>query len=123
MNIDKRSSIRKPVVLSVEVYSFNEHLGHTRTRDINLDGSFIENCSKKLYPHDLLELHFHMHDGDRNPLRLRATVVRSTDEGAGVVFDYGVEEYRRLLNTISTYASDGHTLNVPGFWYVSNSVD
>ncbi len=64
-----------------------------------------------------------MHDGYRNPLRLRATVARSTDQGMGVVFDYGDEEYRRLLNTISTYASDGRTLNVPGFWYVSSSVN
>ena len=123
MNIDKRSSIRKPVVLSVEIYSFNEHLGHTRTRDISLDGSFIETCSKKLYPDDLLELYFNRHAGDRRPLCLRATVVRSTDEGVGVEFDYGVEEYRRLLNTISSYASDGRALNLPGFWSVSSSVD
>lgn len=123
MSINKRSSIRKPLVLSVEVYSFDEHMGRSWTRDISLDGAFIESTSRELYPDDMLELHFHMHDGYRNPLRLRATVARSTDQGMGVVFDYGDEEYRRLLNTISTYASDGRTLNVPGFWYVSSSVN
>ena len=115
MNVDRRSCIRKPLVLSVEVYGFDEYLGHTQTRDINLNGAFIEGCSRELHKNDMLELHFHVHDNERNPLRLRATVVRSTDEGAGVRFDYGVQEYRRLLNTISTYSSDGDTLKIPGF--------
>ena len=123
MNVDRRSSIRKPLVLSVEVYGFDEYLGQTQTRDINLNGAFIESCSRKLYPNDLLELHFNVHDSDRNPLRLRATVMRSTDEGVGVRFDYGAQEYKRLLNTISTYASDGHTREVPGFWYVNSTVN
>lgn len=123
MNVDRRSCIRKPLVLSVEVYSIDEHLGLTQTRDINLNGAFIESCSRALYPNELLELHVHIHDSEQTPLRLKATVVRSTDEGAGVMFDYGVQEYRRLLNTISTYASDGHTLKIPGFWYVNSSVN
>jgi hypothetical protein len=121
MSINRRSGIRKPLVLSIDVYSFDDYLGHTRTRDISLDGAFIERCSGKLDPDDMLELHFKIHD-QRTPLRLRATVVRTTDEGAGVVFDYGVEEYRRLLDTITTYASDGHARKVPGFWYVNSSV-
>lgn len=123
MNVDRRKCIRKPLVLSVEVYSFDEYLGRTQTRDINLNGAFIEGCASNLNPNDLLELHLHVHDNERNPLRLRATVKRSTDEGVGVLFDYGVQEYRRLLNTISTYASDGHALKIPGFWYVNSSVN
>ena len=123
MNVDRRSSIRKPLVLSVEVYGFDEYLGQTQTRDINLNGAFIESCSRQLHPADMLELHLHVQDGEQNPLCLKATVARTTDEGVGVVFDYGAQEYRRLLNTISTYASDGDTLNVPGFWYVSSSVN
>ena len=123
MNVDRRSCIRKPLVLSVEVYGFDEYLGRTQTRDINLNGAFIESCSRELHQNDMLELHFHVHDNERNPLRLRATVIRSTDEGAGVRFDYGVQEYRRLLNTISTYSSDGDTLKIPGFWYVGSTVN
>ena len=119
MNADSRSSIRKPLVLAVEVYQLDKHLGSTQTRDINLDGAFLENCGTKLYPDDILVLHFHVHDNERVPLRLGATVVRSSQEGVGVAFDYGVQEYRRLLDTISTYAGDGHTLKVPGFWYLS----
>ncbi len=116
MNVDRRICIRKPLVLSVEVYSFDEHLGRTQTRDINLNGAFIESCSRALYPNDMLELHFHVDDSEQAPLRLKAEVIRSTREGVGVRFDYGDQEYRRLLNTISTYASDGNTLKVPGFW-------
>ena len=123
MKDNKRSSIRKPLDLSVDVFRFDEHLGLTQTRDISLEGAFIESCSRKLYPEDILELHIHVNDGVRNPLKLTATVVRSTDEGAGVVLDYGDDDYRRLLNTLSTYASDGHTLNIPGFWYVSSSAN
>ena len=122
-NKNKRSSIRKPLDLDVDVYHFDEHLGRTQTRDISLDGAFIESCSRDLCSNDMLELHFHLHDNERNPLRLKATVVRSSDTGVGVQFDYGDIEYRRLLNIISTYAADGHTLKIPGFWYVSSSVN
>ena len=122
MNINKRNSIRKRLNLYVDIYSFDKYLGHYQTRDMTLDGAFIDNCARKLYPDDLLELHFHVQDSELNPLRLRATVARSSDEGVGVMFDYGVQEYRQLLDTISTYASDGHTRMIPGFWYVSSSV-
>jgi hypothetical protein len=123
MNNNKRSSIRKPLDFYVDVYCFDEHLGHTQIRDISLDGAFIESCSRELCPNDMLELHIHVHDDERSPLRLNATVVRSSDMGVGVQFDYGVLEYRRLLNIISTYAFDGHILEIPGFWYVSSSVN
>ena len=123
MNVNMRRSIRKRLNLNVDIYSFDEYLGLHKTRDMNLDGAFIDNCARKLYPGDFLELHFHVQDGERNPLHLRATVTRSSDEGVAVVFDYGVQEYRQLLNTISTYASDGHTRRIPGFWYVDSSVN
>lgn len=122
-NKNKRSSIRKPLDLDVDVYRFDEHLGRTRTRDISLDGAFIESCSTELCSNDMLELHIHVHDDERNPLCLKATVVRSSDTGVGVQLDYGDMEYRRLLNIISTYAADGNKLNIPGFWYVNSSVN
>ena len=123
MNINKRSSIRKQLNLYVDIYSFDKYLGLYQTRDMNLDGAFIDKCARKLYPGDLLELHFHLQDDELNPLRLRAAVTRSSDEGVGVAFDYDVQEYRQLLNTISTYASDGHIRKVPGFWYLDSSVN
>lgn len=122
MNENKRSSIRKRINLYVDIFSYDEYLGLYQTRDMSLDGAFIDNFAKKLCSDDLLELHFHVQGGERNPLRLSATVTRSSDLGVGVVFDYGVQEYRQLLDTISTYASDGHTRRVPGFWYVDSSV-
>ncbi len=122
MNINKRSSIRKRLNLYVDIYSFDKYLGHYQTRDMTLDGAFIDNCTRKLYPDDLLELHFYVHDGERTPLRLRASVARSSDDGVGVMLDYGDQEYRQLLDTISTYASDGHIRRVPGFWYEDSSV-
>lgn len=121
MNADSRSSIRKPLVFSVEVYFLDEHLGRTQTRDINLDGAFLESCSRQLHPNEILQLHVDVDDNERVPLRLSATVIRSTEEGLDVAFDYGDREYRRLLNIISAYASDGHTLNIPGFWYMGSS--
>ena len=123
MNNNNRSSIRKSLGLDVDVYRFDEHLGRTRTRNISLDGAFIKSCTTELYSNDMLELQIHVHDGERTPLRLKATVVRSSDAGVGVQFDYGDMEYRRLLNIISTYAADGHMLKIPGFWYVSSSVN
>lgn len=123
MKVDSRSSIRKPLVFSVEVYSHDEHLGRTQTRDINLDGAFLECCTRTLHPNESLELHFHVHDNEQTPLRLSATVIRSTEEGAAVLLDYGAQEYKRLLNTLSTYAHDGHTRKIPGFWYGSSSAN
>ena len=123
MSVNKRSSIRKQLNLYVDIYSFDKYLGLYQTRDMNLDGAFIDKCARKLYPGDLLELHFHLQDDELNPLRLRAAVTRSSDEGVGVAFDYDVQEYRQLLNTISTYASDGHIRKVPGFWYLDSSVN
>lgn len=122
MSVNKRSNIRKRLEFYVDVFCFYEHLGRCQTRDINIDGAFIESCSRELYPNDLLELDFHVHDCERNPLRLKATVTRSSDEGVGVLFYYGVEEYRRLLNIIS-YACDGETLETPDLWYLSSSVN
>lgn len=120
MDNNNRNSIRKPLNLYVDIYSFDKYLGLYQTRDINLDGAFINNFVRELYPDDLLELHFHVHEDERRPLHLRATVTRTSADGAGVVFGYGVEEYRQLLDLISTYASDGHTLRIPGFWYVDH---
>ena len=123
MKADNRSSVRKPLVFSVDVYSHDEHLGRTQTRNINLDSAFLECCARKLRTNEILELHFHVHDNEQTPLRLSATVIRSTEEGVDVLFDYGAQEYKRLLNTISTYAHDGHTLKIPGFWYGSSSAN
>lgn len=123
MNHDKRSSIRKRLKLNVDIFSFDEYLGLYRTRDMSLDGAFIDRYTFKQYPGDLLELLFHLQDGERTPLRLRATVNRSSDEGLAVVFDYDLQEYRQLLNIISTFASDGHTRRIPGFWYLDSSVN
>lgn len=122
MKNNKRSCIRKPLDLYVDIYHFDEHLGRSQTRDISLDGAFIGSCSRELCPNDMLDLRIHVHDNERNPLCLKAMVVRSSDKGVGVQFDYGIQEYRRLLNIISTYATDGQMLKVPGFWYVNSSV-
>jgi hypothetical protein len=121
---NKRSSTRKRIGFYVDVYSFNEYLGLFQIRDINLDGAFIDNCAGRLYPSDVLDLLFHVEgDGERNPLHLKATVTRLSDDGVAVEFDYDIQEYRQLLNTISTYANDGHTRRMPGFWHVSSSVN
>ena len=117
MNNNKRSCIRKPLDLHVDIYQSDEHLCHSQTRDISLDGAFIETCTSELCPDTMLDVRIHVHDNERNPLCLKARVVRSTNQGVGVQFDYGNQEYRRLLNIISTYAEDGNKLEVPGFWY------
>lgn len=122
MNNNKRSCIRKPLDLYVDIYHLDEYLCRTQTRDISLDGAFIEHCPTTLCLNDVLELRIHAHDEEQTPLNLQATVVRSSDAGIGVKFDYGNLEYRRLLDIISTYATDGHRLKVPGFWYLSSSI-
>jgi hypothetical protein len=123
MNINNRSNLRKRLHLNVDVYSLDKYMGHYQTRDMTLDGAFIDHFTRKFNPDDLLELHFHLRDDEENPLHLRATVARSSEQGTGVMFDYDAQEYRQLLNILSTYASDGHTRRIPGFWYVDSSVN
>ena len=120
MIINKRKSIRKRLNLYVQIYSFEGYVGMFKIRDIDLNGAFITNCGSRIHPEDVLELQLRINDGERNPLRLRATVTRVTDQGMAVLFDYDVQEYRRLLNLLSIYASNGHALKVPGFWYLSS---
>ncbi|UCB55344.1 MAG: PilZ domain-containing protein [Thiotrichales bacterium] len=123
MKPNDRNHFRKRLKLDVDVYRLDEHLGICQTRDIDLNGAFIEHCGTRLFPHDLMELQLHVQDGEPGPLCLSATVTRSTDEGLDILFEYGSEEYRRLLNVISTYASDGKALQIPGFWYQGSSVN
>ena len=117
MMINKRSNIRKRLCLSVDVFSAGEHLGRYRSRNINLDGAFIETRACQFRPNDVLDLDFYIDDSERDSLRLKSTVIHISDMGMGVQFIYGYLEYRRLLNAISTYAIDGQALNIPGFWY------
>ena len=123
MAANDRNDFRKRLKLDVDVYRFDEYVGLCQTRDIDLNGAFIKHCGTRLVAHDPLELQLHVHDGEAGPLCLNATVTRSTDEGLDILFEYGTEEHRRLLNVISTYSSDGQTLQIPGFWYQGSSVN
>ena len=117
MIINKRSNVRKLLYLSVDVFSAGEHFGRYHSTNINLDGAFIESYPCRFCPNDLLDLDFFIDNSERDSLRLKATVIHTCEMGMGVRFEYGYLEYRRLLNTISTYANDGQALNIPGFWY------
>ena len=123
MIIDKRCSVRKLLYLNVDVFSVGEHLGRYCSTNINLDGAFIESYPARVCAGDILDLHLYIEDSNRDSLRLKATVIHKADVGMGVQFDYGYSEYRRLLNTISTYTNDGQALNIPGFWYVGSQRD
>ena len=118
-----RNDVRKRLSLNVDIYRFNQYLGFYQTRDVGLNGAFIEHLGSQLLPYDLLELQLHVHDGEPGPLCMSATVTRSTNEGLDILFEYGTEEYRRLLNVISAYSSEGQTLQIPGFWYQGSSVN
>ncbi|MGB5604243.1 MAG: PilZ domain-containing protein [Gammaproteobacteria bacterium] len=118
MYANKRSNVRKALYISVDVYNLGEHLGRYRSRNINIDGAFIDSCPCQLCPDDTLDLHFYFNESEQASLHLKATVIHSADMGVGVLFDYGDLEYRRLLNAIARYTSDGQAREIPGFWYV-----
>jgi len=112
MDINKRSTPRKDLQLDVDVFSCGSYLGRSATRDMHVDGAFIECAVDDIFQNDVLDLRFIRDLDEVNPVRLRAMVVRGTIDGVGVIFGYGEMEFRRLLKKLSRHSRDDYADNV-----------
>ena len=88
-NMNHRYSVRLPLRVPVEVFKRGQFLGRYNTRDMDVEGVFIEMPTTDLQPAEVLELIFVVPDWKRCDCTLLAGVVRLEADGAGMMlFDH-----------------------------------
>jgi len=99
--MEHRWSRRKLLDLEVHV---NSHVGIlcTSSRDVSLEGMFLHGPVKMLEKNSLVDLEFRLgKKSTAKVYRVKACIVRSTDDGVGVMFlEFVVDAFRyfeRLL--------------------------
>jgi hypothetical protein len=80
-----RYAVRHKRRLTVAVNRRSRRIGCFQTRDIDLEGAFIEAAPPRLHLNDIVELVFLTRDGEASDYTLLAGVVRLTPEGVGVM--------------------------------------
>lgn len=99
--MDHRYLTRTPLTVTVDVFRQEHYLGRFRTRDIDVEGVFIEMPVYGISPNDVLELVFRLPAADRCNHALFAGVARIADDGAGLMlFDRG-EVTLEILNSVA----------------------
>ena len=87
--MDHRYSVRLPLHLTVEVYKRERFLGRYTTRNMDVEGVFIEMRKTDLEPNEVVRLNFVAADCESGDCTLLAGVVRLDADGAGMMlFDY-----------------------------------
>ena len=85
--MEKRWSLRKPIKLDVLLHHDAAGVMKCITRDISLEGMFIETDRPTLPIDDPVYLDFILQNDDNNKLHhIRAKVVRTSETGMGVMF-------------------------------------
>ena len=88
---------RTPLRTEMDVFCCNRLLGRYMTRDIDPGGTFLETSTLKLYPNDIVELDFAVHDREESREPIKAVVVRRTDAGIDLLFTgYSSAFYQRM---------------------------
>jgi len=98
---ERRDTPRIPITLDAVLHYNNQSFRHSLTRDISLDGAFIETPAG-LTKKGNVELAIQLPtDGKQQYHRFQAQVVRVADGGAGLVFDkVDTEAYAALLDLV-----------------------
>ena len=98
---ERRDTPRIPITLDAVLHYNNQSFRHSLTRDISLDGAFIETpvgLSKKGNVELAIQLPT---EGKQQYHRFQAQVVRVADGGAGLVFDkVDTDAYAALLDLV-----------------------
>ncbi len=84
--MEKRWSLRKAIQLDVVLHHDTAGAIKCKTRDISLEGMFIETDNRTLPIDEPVYLDFILQDGDNRLHQIRAKVIRTTDNGMGVMF-------------------------------------
>jgi hypothetical protein len=73
------------MAIPVEVYKQGRSLGRFKTRDIDMEGAFIEMSADTLKPNDIVELRFLYLNREHCDHTLSAGVVRFDANGIGLI--------------------------------------
>ena len=85
--MEKRWSMRKEIQLDVMLHHDRAGVIKCKTRDISLEGMFIETQSGTLPVDEQVHLDFILQNDNSNKLHhIRAKIVRTTDTGMGLMF-------------------------------------
>jgi len=95
--VEQRWSQRRDVLLGVDVLKNGELIATCQSKDVGLGGVFIQTSSRKLLPNSDYELCFSLGQKDMAKQKLKAKIVRATDDGFGLVFkDFDTNSFRAL---------------------------
>lgn len=101
MKTERRDTPRIPITLEAIVNDSAQNYHHSVTRDISLDGAFVE-TQNKFPKKGSVELAIQLPTEGKNKFhRFHAQVVRTTSGGAGVLFDkVDTDAYAALLDLV-----------------------
>lgn len=109
MKSERRDTPRIPITLDA-ILNFNNHSYQSSiTRDISLDGVFIETKDTKVAKKGQMELAIKLPTEGKNKFhRFHAQVVRVSDKGAGLLFDkVDTDAYAALLDLVFSRQGKG----------------
>lgn len=98
---ERRDTPRVPIALEAVLHYNSQSFRHSLTRDISLDGAFVE-TPETLSKKGNVELAIQLPtEGKPQYHRFQAQVVRVTDGGAGLLFDkVDTDAYAALLDLV-----------------------
>lgn len=102
MNAERRDTPRVPIALDTIVNFNSRNYRHSTTRNISLDGVFIESKNGGLPRKGTVDLAIKLPaEGTNKYHRFHAQIIRSTRYGAGLLFDrVDTDAYAALLDFV-----------------------
>ena len=106
---ERRDTPRARIMVEAMVRGVDDRFHTCRTRDISLDGVFIEASADSLPPNNRFELAMKLPDaGGEKVFRFFAQVTRITRDGAAVTFDaVDSDAYAALMNLVFSQSPRG----------------
>ncbi len=103
MNAERRENPRLPVALEVALYYNSLMLLDCRTRDISLEGVYVDTGGQALPQNAAVDLALSLQIGEEMRYhRLPAEVMRIDDEGIGLMFRYpDYSSFNALVSLLS----------------------
>lgn len=95
---DHRWSARLPMALAVKIFDGGQPVAQGQTHNVGIGGMYIETAHQKLPPNSQIAVAFTVSaNGNTSHHRLPATVIWSSDDGAGLMFtDFNVDTVHTL---------------------------
>jgi c-di-GMP-binding flagellar brake protein YcgR len=102
MKTERRDTPRISIALETLLQYHDQNYRRSVTRDISLDGAFVETRPNSLAKKDQLDVAIRLpSDGESHYHRFHARVVRVTETGAALAFDKTeTEAYEALLDLV-----------------------